>query len=74
VNQRLSEERAEAVVAALKAEAPPLISLSARGFGATRPVADNDSEEGRARNRRIEMTLVVPGPRASAAEARVGPQ
>ena len=61
VNQRLSEERAGAVMAALEGEALPLILLSARGYGAERPVADNATAEGRSRNRRIELTLVRPG-------------
>jgi OOP family OmpA-OmpF porin len=39
-------------------------SLSAVGYGETRPVADNDSPAGRETNRRIEFTLV--GPVASA--------
>jgi OOP family OmpA-OmpF porin len=78
VNQRLSEERAEAVRDAIEAEAPPLIMLTARGYGSERPVADNETDEGRAANRRIEVTLVVPGNQATAsaetAEEHVGPQ
>jgi len=61
VNQRLSEQRAGAVMAALEEEALPLILLSARGYGAERPVDDNATPEGRSRNRRIELTLVQPG-------------
>ena len=60
VNQRLSEQRAAAVMAALEAEELPLVLLSARGYGAERPVADNATAEGRSRNRRIELTLVRP--------------
>jgi OOP family OmpA-OmpF porin len=78
VNQRLSEERAEAVRDAIEAAAPPLIMLTARGYGSERPVADNETDEGRAANRRIEVTLVVPGSQATAsaetAEEHVGPQ
>lgn len=61
VNQRLSEERAGAVKTALEGESLPLILLSARGYGAERPLADNATAEGRSRNRRIELTLVRPG-------------
>jgi OOP family OmpA-OmpF porin len=60
VNQRISEARAAAVLAALEAEDLPLVSLTAVGRGATVPIADNTTEAGRARNRRIEFSLVVP--------------
>jgi OOP family OmpA-OmpF porin len=59
-NQRLSEARAEAVLAALRAEDLPMVRLTARGFGSDDPVADNATEAGRAENRRIEFTLVAP--------------
>ncbi len=59
-NLKLSEARAQAVLAALKAEDLPLVHLSARGFGAEDPVADNGTDTGRATNRRIEFTLAAP--------------
>ncbi len=59
-NQELSEARANAVAVALRKAAPPLIELSARGYGSERPIADNGTEEGRARNRRIEFTPIAP--------------
>ncbi len=62
VNDRLSTERAEAVKAALDAEDLPLVALTARGYGASVPVADNDSPAGRAQNRRIEITLLSDAP------------
>ncbi|PZQ49672.1 MAG: hypothetical protein DI556_09370 [Rhodovulum sulfidophilum] len=58
-NLRLSERRAEAVVAALRPEAPAGVRLTARGFGAAEPIADNDTAEGRARNRRITFEVVA---------------
>lgn len=59
-NRALSEARAGAVLAALRAQDLPQVGLVARGFGADDPVADNATDSGRARNRRIEFTLVAP--------------
>lgn len=58
LNQRLSLRRAEAVLDALIARGVPLAMLSARGFGEAEPVASNDTEEGRARNRRIAFEAI----------------
>jgi outer membrane protein OmpA-like peptidoglycan-associated protein len=57
-NDRLGEERALAVVAWLTAHGVAAERLSARGYGASRPIADNDSEEGRAQNRRVEFHVL----------------
>lgn len=54
-NQRLSEGRAQSVVAALVAKGISPSRLTAKGFGDSQPVAGNDSEEGKARNRRVEL-------------------
>ncbi len=67
-NQRLSESRAAAVVAALRAEDLPLIDFHAAGHGADQPRADNATPEGRALNRRIE--IVLHDPEAAAAARR----
>lgn len=56
-NLRLSEERAQAVAAALEGQDLPLIDLRARGYGAGRPLGSNDTPDGRLRNRRIEIVL-----------------
>ncbi len=56
-NLQLSQNRADAVLDALLARGVSLEKLVASGYGESRPVADNGSEEGRARNRRIEFTL-----------------
>ena len=54
-NRRLSQARAAAVVAALTARGIDAARLTSAGFGADRPLAGNDSEEGRASNRRVEL-------------------
>lgn len=56
-NQALSEQRAQAVVAALVAQGVPADRLVARGFGSNQPLADNGTDAGRAKNRRIEYTV-----------------
>ena len=54
-NLALSKRRAEAVRNWLVGQGVSAARLSAQGFGDTRPVADNRTEEGRARNRRVEL-------------------
>jgi outer membrane protein OmpA-like peptidoglycan-associated protein len=54
-NQTLSLSRAKSVVAALTAQGIATSRLSAAGYGQDKPVADNDSETGRASNRRVEL-------------------
>jgi len=60
MNLDLSEARARAVLEALIAERVLASSLSAAGYGETRPVADNATEAGREANRRIEFRLKYP--------------
>lgn len=61
-NLALSVARAEAVLEAMRGAGLDIRNLTAAGYGATRPVAENDTEEGREANRRIEMTLIAPDP------------
>ena len=58
-NQRLSEARAQAVVDYLVSQGVSPDVLRASGNGESRPVASNDTAEGRAQNRRIEFNVVV---------------
>ena len=57
-NQTLSLDRANAVKAMLVNQGVPAERISTQGFGQDRPVASNDTEEGRVRNRRTELTVV----------------
>ncbi|GHE21245.1 OmpA family protein [Halomonas urumqiensis] len=56
-NQRLSERRAQAVGNYLAQSGVASNRLNMRGFGESQPIANNDSESGRAQNRRVEITL-----------------
>ncbi len=58
-NRPLSERRAKAVADYLAAAGVDAARLSSVGFGADDPVADNESAEGRAKNRRIEFEVVA---------------
>jgi outer membrane protein OmpA-like peptidoglycan-associated protein/uncharacterized protein YidB (DUF937 family) len=55
-NLALSQQRANAVRAYLIQQGVPDAQITAKGYGDTRPVASNDTDEGRFRNRRIEFT------------------
>lgn len=57
-NLALSNNRSKAVVAYLVQKGIAATRLAARGFGETQPVADNKTEEGRAKNRRTEMKVL----------------
>lgn len=61
-NISLSHRRAEAVREALIARGVAADRLVAQGFGAEQPVSDNTTDEGRARNRRIEIRAIRPSP------------
>ncbi|MBI1265893.1 MAG: OmpA family protein [Cryomorphaceae bacterium] len=56
-NQNLSEKRAEAVVGYLVKSGISAARLHSEGFGSSQPKANNDTEEGRTQNRRVELKL-----------------
>lgn len=56
-NQTLSDKRARSVMNWLVSHGVAKVQLSAKGFGESRPVADNSKPDGRALNRRVEIAL-----------------
>ncbi|MFC4873312.1 OmpA family protein [Negadavirga shengliensis] len=56
-NQGLSERRANSVANYLKMQGVLGERIATRGFGFDNPVAENDTEEGRAKNRRVEIAI-----------------
>ena len=59
-NLRLSENRARSVVIALSDEGIDENRLSYKGFGESKPIQDNSTEEGKAKNRRVEIKKMKP--------------
>lgn len=57
-NKQLSLARAQAVLAALRTMGIDMKRLAAKGFGPEFPISDNRKEEGRAKNRRVELVRV----------------
>ncbi|NDH90207.1 MAG: OmpA family protein [Flavobacteriia bacterium] len=57
-NQTLSEKRSAAVVEALVAQGVARERMQGKGFGASRPVASNETAEGQALNRRTEIKIL----------------
>ncbi|GAB3674837.1 OmpA family protein [Salinisphaera aquimarina] len=66
-NLALSSARARSVARTLVENGVEARRIGARGFGDTRPIASNDTPEGRRANRRIEA-VIVPGPDSQAAQ------
>jgi OOP family OmpA-OmpF porin len=73
MNLELSEARAAAVLDALAERRAPISRITSKGYGETAPIADNDTEEGREANRRIEFRLVPRAPEGTAEGAAATP-
>ncbi|MEO1629024.1 MAG: OmpA family protein, partial [Bacteroidota bacterium] len=57
-NDRLSMDRAKAVVDFLVEKGVPSDRLEFQGYGESQPIDDNETEEGRAINRRVEFKIL----------------
>jgi OOP family OmpA-OmpF porin len=57
-NLKLSDDRAKSVMKYLVGKGVDAKRLEAKGFGDTRPIADNKTEEGREKNRRVEFNIL----------------
>ncbi len=67
-NQKLSKDRAESVRAYLVSEGVPSDKITSVGKGKANPVASNDTPEGRANNRRVEIVVSGGGARGSTSD------
>ena len=57
-NQALSERRAQSVASYLSAHGVAQARMGIRGYGETQPIASNESDTGRAQNRRVEIKVI----------------
>lgn len=61
-NAELSRSRAQAVLEAMGKDGIDITNMSAKGYGESQPIAENDTDAGREANRRIEFTLLSDEP------------
>jgi len=57
-NKQLSDERAKSVMKYLVEHGIPAPELAAVGYGSDKPIADNNTEDGREKNRRVEFMIL----------------
>jgi outer membrane protein OmpA-like peptidoglycan-associated protein len=61
LNRTLSQQRAESVMHYLVGKGVAAYRMTAKGFGPDKPIADNATEDGRDKNRRVEFNIVKQG-------------
>jgi outer membrane protein OmpA-like peptidoglycan-associated protein len=66
MNEKLSQDRANAVMKALVKRGVEAERMTAKGYGPNQPTDTNDTDEGRAKNRRVQFKIVEKKPKAPA--------
>ncbi len=69
LNQKLSERRAQSVVAYARTRGVDATRMEAKGYGFDQPIADNTTAEGRQQNRRVEIIIIASEELKQAAES-----
>ena len=57
-NQALSERRAQSVASYLSSHGVSSVRMATRGYGEMQPIASNETPDGKAQNRRVEIKIV----------------
>jgi outer membrane protein OmpA-like peptidoglycan-associated protein len=63
INRKLSQQRAESVMNYLASKGVAAGRMKAKGFGPDKPIADNNTDEGKEKNRRVEFNILKQGPK-----------
>ena len=63
INRKLSQQRAESVAKYLSGKGVKAARMEPKGFGPDRPIADNETDQGREANRRVEFNILKQGPK-----------
>ena len=63
INRKLSQQRAESVLNYLSSKGVKKARMTPKGFGPDRPLAGNEDEVGREKNRRVEFNIIKQGPK-----------